>query len=159
MMVSCNNQAFSISLPVLSPLLLPQNFFQNLLQQKSPAAKCNSRSLAKLETSVNLYRESGPAVPQYTYHKLHPSPVVLKLLCFRCQYYLSQQKETINLFIDATEWYLFGNWLDQCRKYPELILGTEMKIRASLYIQSLTQTHYIDLQNMLNIKLKTLKIF
>lgn len=158
MMVSCNNQAFSVLVPVPSLLLLPQNFFQNLLWQKPPAAKCNSRSLAKLKTSVKLYRASGPAVPQYTCHKLHPLPVVLKMLCFRCHYYLSQQKEIINLFIDATEWCIFGNCLDQCRKYPDLILGVKINIRATFRSQSLAQTHYIDLQNMFSITLKALKI-
>lgn len=136
-MVSCNNQAFLVSMPVPSLLLLRQKFFQNLLQQKPPAAKCNSRSLAKLETSVNLYRESGPPVPQYTPHKLRLLPVVLKPLCFRCHYYLSQQKETINLIIDATEGYLFGNWLDQLR--ADTWCGFENQGNA-LYPESQTNT-------------------
>lgn len=54
MMVSCNNGALTGSVPVPSRLLLPQNFLLNLLQQKPPAAKWNSRSLAMLETSLNL---------------------------------------------------------------------------------------------------------
>lgn len=125
-MVPCNNRAFPAPVPV--PSLLPQKFFQNLLQQKPPAAKCNSPSLAKLETSVNLCRESGPAVPQCTQHGLHPSPVVLRLLWFGCHCYISQQKETINLCNNATDWCLSANGLEKCRKYPELVLAVKMKI-------------------------------
>lgn len=77
MVVSCNNQALTGSVPVPSLLLLPQKCLLNLLQQKPPAAKWNSRSLATLETSLNLYGESGPAVAQYAYHKHHRLPVVL----------------------------------------------------------------------------------
>lgn len=113
-------------MPVSS--LPPQKFSQNLLQQKAPAAKCNSHSLAKLETSVNLCRESGPAVPQCTYHGLHPSPVVLKLLWFGCLCYISQQKETINLCNNATDWCLSANGLEKRRKCPELVLAVKMKI-------------------------------
>lgn len=126
MMVPCNNQAFPVSVPV--PSLLPQKFFRNLLQQKPPAAKCNSRSLAKLETSVNLCRESGPAVPRCAYHGLHPSPVVLKPLWFGRHCCISQQKETINLCNNASDWCLSGNGLEKCGKYPELILAVKMKI-------------------------------
>lgn len=154
MMVSCNNQTFPVSVHISSLLPLPQKLFQNLLQQKSPDAECSSPSLAKLETSASLQRESGPAAPPDTCHKLHPLPVVLKLLWFRCRYYLSYQKEVINLISDATEWYICDSRLDQCRKYPELIHGVEIKIWANLCMRSLTCTCDIHLQCAFSVKLK-----
>lgn len=58
----------------------------------------------------------------------HPSPVVLKLLWCGCHCYISQQKETINLCNNATDWCLSANGLEKCRKYPELVLAVKMKI-------------------------------